>query len=57
MPKRMSTEKRLIYAVCSLFIIYGLFSISRGEKIPVGNGFGFDGVVFGKAAKHFFIRS
>jgi hypothetical protein len=50
----MSTEKKLIYAVCSLFVIYGSLSIFWGEKIPAGGGLGFDGVVYGNAAKNFY---
>ena len=50
----MTIEKKIIYVVCILFFVYGLFSIFYGEKIPVGNGFGFDGVVYGNAAKNFY---
>ena len=53
MPKQISTEKKIIYVLCILFIIYGLLSIIFGEKIPAGGGFGFDGVVYGNAAKAF----
>jgi hypothetical protein len=53
MLNQISIDKKLTYVVCSLFIIYGLLSIFWGEKIPAGNGFGFDGVVYGTAAKGF----
>ena len=54
MPKHISIERKLTYGVCVLFIIYGFFSIFWGEKIPAGGGFGFDGVIYGKAAKGFY---
>jgi hypothetical protein len=54
MPKQISIKNKLTYAVCSLFIIYGMVSIFGGEKIPAGGGLGFDGVVYGNAAKNFY---
>lgn len=54
MAGNRSCEKNLIYAVCMLFFIYGVMNIAYGEKIPVGNGFGFDGTIYGNAAKNFY---
>ena len=54
MFKQLSIEKKITYAVCILVTIYGLYSIFWGEKIPAGGGLGFDGVVYGNAAKGFY---
>jgi len=56
MLHKVSIERKITYAVCilPLLIIYGLFSIFFGEKIPAGGGLGWDGVVYGTAAKGFY---
>ena len=47
------TTKTARNCAALLVLLYGLVAIWRGERIPVNDGFGWDGVVYGEITKDF----
>jgi hypothetical protein len=50
---RPSRRDRRLALILLLFAIWGVYSVVWGEKVAIGGGFGWDGVIYGNLARHF----